>query len=232
MKPESIHLDPIAQIAAAVRALLERAHRLHHDATQRRYLVETDGLGHLWIAIGVGMALVAARVTLDELAGQTVEIATGQSLPAQLLSTQWPLDEAEVATLRAAAREARDAKRPLTLADVDLDAWELLAALDGLHERERISVAAIEMSGRRWVVLGHSLRQGRIALSQMPLGADSDRTTLDPPGPVAVEADEVPATASRPPPARASAKLYKSRSQSQKPLGAGTAHPQLAEGGR
>ncbi len=232
MKPVSIHLDPIAQVVAAVRALQERAHRTHRDATQRRYLVETDGLGYLWLAISVGMCLVAARVTLDELAGQAVEVATGQSLPARLLSTEWPLDEAEVATLRTSAREARDARRPLTLNGVDLDAWELLAALDGLHEGERVSVAAIELSGRRWVVLGHSLRQGRLAVPELDLDAGADRTTLDPPGPVAVAADEVPATASRPPPARASARLYRSQSQSQKPLGAETVHPRLAEGVR
>lgn len=153
-------VTPLTRIRAAHRALRERAVRTHGDARAHTLVIEAGQAGLFWLAIAVGLALVATRVLWDDLVGQVVEVEGIGGLWHALLTAPSSADapRVEVQDLRTIARAAADRREPLAVTPdgttvVHVDAWELLAALVDLPPRAVLATALIGHAAapRRWV---------------------------------------------------------------------------------
>lgn len=152
-------LTPLTRIRTARRALMERLRRIHLFSPPHTVITEA-GQGLFWLAVTVGFALVAMRVTWDELVGQSVEVEGVGGLWHAILSAPSGADDprVEVQALRVIARTAADRREPLAVTPdgttvVHVDAWELLAALADLPPLAVLSTKLIgnPRAPKRWV---------------------------------------------------------------------------------
>lgn len=140
-------MDTFKRLHLAAVALQAHANLLRVDARRWRYLIEAAPREGYWLAVMVGHAIVAVRVALLEaLAGESVEIPTGPLVASLLFEREHGGVLRRVSELRAWAREAIAAGLPLTLADVDVDPREFLAALEGLDGDHLLSFRAVAPS--------------------------------------------------------------------------------------
>lgn len=152
-------LTPFTRIRTARRALMERLRRIHLFSPPHTVITEA-GQGLFWLAVTVGFALVAMRVTWDELVGQSVEVEGVGGLWHAILTAPSGADDprVEVQALRVIARTAADRREPLAVTPdgttvVHVDAWELLAALADLPPLAVLSTRLIGHASapKRWV---------------------------------------------------------------------------------
>lgn len=158
--PHVAAVTPLTRIHAARRALEERLRRLHAAERTHTVIAETGQDGLFWLALTVGLALVATRVLWQELAGQTVEVEGVGGLWHALLSAPSDADDprVKVHALCSIAHEAAERREPLALmpdgtTTVHVDAWELCAALVDLPPLAVLSTRLIVHAGtpKRWV---------------------------------------------------------------------------------
>lgn len=153
-------VTPLSRLRAARRALMERLRRIHLFSPPHTVITEAGQAGLFWLAVTVGLALVATRVMWDELVGQVAEVEGAGGLWHAILSAPSGADDprVEVQALRVIARTAADRREPLAVTPdgttvVHVDAWELLAALADLPPLAVLSTRLIgtPRAPKRWV---------------------------------------------------------------------------------
>lgn len=180
-------VTPALRIHAAVRALRERAARTGGERRVRTLIVDDAPLG-LWLMALVGSVVVGLRTSMDELAGQLVEVdsRTGvwASLASGLPSTHgaWLARDTDVTTLRNYALESIGAETPLRLfaggtAVIAVDPWLVIAALTSMPPLAtlHVSIAGHPNEKRRWL-RASAEHWGVVAVPEI---VDDNRPTLE-----------------------------------------------------
>lgn len=188
-----VEITPFGRIHRAIRALRERASRTTGDK-RARLLIAADAAPGLWAIAMVGLTLVGVRVAWSELAGQMVEIEPDDGVWRSVLEAPPSVElgmRLTVDALRDKARAAmRDHKR-LTLRRegskakgdaIDVDAWELLAALIDLPPALVLSLAIVggEGSWRRFLRASavELPMWGAVAVPEMPREVGTEQLPL------------------------------------------------------
>lgn len=156
--PHAGEVTPVSRLRVARRSLEELALRRRGAEPTQAIIAETSSTGVFWLAVAVSFALVAARVTWCEIAGQTARVEGIGGLWHTILSA--PSEDGdprvEVQTVRTAACEAAKRGELLALAfdgsTVHVDAWAICAALAEMPPLAQLSTRLIgPIDATRWV---------------------------------------------------------------------------------
>lgn len=175
--------ETINRMQRVATALQHRAAAAGVDALRTRYLIEATPRHGYWLAVMVGVVVIARRVMLLEaLEGLTVEIphTTNAELLARLLNG--PIEGiycTTAATMRSAADIALRAGEPCRYANATVDAATLREALAALETTDLFAARVIvERNG--WLVIVDAQRAELVCVRE--LDTESGASTEAAPG--------------------------------------------------
>lgn len=186
-----VETTPVGRLRVAVRALRERATRIQADKRARLLIAEASP--GLWCIAMVGLALVGVRCTWDELVGQVIEMEPSDGIWRAVLEAPYAVDFGGPITVDALRERARGALRDHTLLTlrregskapgdaIDVDPWELMAALVDLPPALGLRLAIVGAEGcwRRFFRATATVEAwGAIAVPEMPRESGRDQQRL------------------------------------------------------
>lgn len=189
--PSGDETTPFGRLRVAARALQERAMRMHTD--RRTRLLAAEATPGMWAIMMVGLAIVGVRCTWDELVGQVIEVEPSDGIWRAVLEAPYAVDFGGPITVDALRERARGALRDHTLLTlrregskapgdaIDVDPWELMAALVDLPPALGLRLAIVGAEGcwRRFFRATATVEAwGAIAVPEMPRESGRDQQRL------------------------------------------------------